>query len=164
MQYMCLIYVFDLTKIEIRFVIWQSHCSAIVSPHLSVEELIEFFVNISRRSEKGMAVMLAQSTSNCRVYQFTLLYRLIVWYFAMPSNYRTCAIISRGLYIYYPISKDHFFVLRRFFQKILSLCIACIQERLRIKSGLWWRVRYTDTALIKIFINVCTFSSFIFIL
>ena len=49
-------------------VIWQFHCSAIVSPHLSVEELIEFFVNISRRSEKGMAVMLAQSTSNCRVY------------------------------------------------------------------------------------------------
>ena len=68
MQYMGLIYVFDLTKIEIRFVIWQFHCSAIVSPHLSVEELIEFFVNISRRSEKGMAVMLAQSTSNCRVY------------------------------------------------------------------------------------------------
>ena len=62
--YKCLICVFDLTKIEIRFVIWQSHCSAIVSPHLSVEELIEFFVNISRRSEKGMAVMLAQSTSN----------------------------------------------------------------------------------------------------
>ena len=69
---MCLIYVFDLTKIEIRFVIWQSHCSAIVSPHLSVEELIEFFVNISRRSEKGMAVMLAQSTSICRVYKTAL--------------------------------------------------------------------------------------------
>ena len=51
-------------KIEIRFVIWQFHCSAIVSPHLSVEELIEFFVNISRRNEKGMAVMLAQSTFN----------------------------------------------------------------------------------------------------
>ena len=69
---MCLIYVFDLTKIEIRFVIWQSHCSAIVSPHLSVEELIEFFVNISRRSEKGMAVMQAPSTFNFRVYTVKL--------------------------------------------------------------------------------------------
>ena len=29
--------------------------------------------------------------------------------------------------------------LRRFFKKILSLCMACIQERLLIKSGLWWR-------------------------
>ena len=49
------------------------------------------------------------------------------------------AIISRGLYIFYPISKDHFFVFRWIFQKILSLCMACIQERLLIKSGLWWR-------------------------
>ena len=37
-----------------------------------VEELIEFFVNISRRSEKGMAVMLAKSTSTCRVYKTAL--------------------------------------------------------------------------------------------
>ena len=51
-------------------------------------------------------------------------------------NYRTRAIISRGLYIFYPIFKGNFFVLRRFFQKILSLCMACIQERLVIKSGL----------------------------
>ena len=51
-------------------------------------------------------------------------------------SYRTRAIISRGLYIFYPIFKDHFFVLRRFFQKILSLCMACIQEWLVIKSGL----------------------------
>ena len=32
-----------------------------------------------------------------------------------------------------------FLVLRRFFQKISSLCMACIQEWLVIKSGLWWR-------------------------
>ena len=48
-------------------------------------------------------------------------------------------ITSRGLYIFYPISKDNFFFLWRFFQKILSLCMAYIQERLLIKSGLWWR-------------------------
>ena len=31
-------------------------------------------------------------------------------------------------------------LLRRFLKKILSLCMACIQERLVIKSGLWWRM------------------------
>ena len=38
--------------------------------------------------------------------------------FDMVSNlniYRTRAIISRGLYIFYPISKDHFFVFKEFF-------------------------------------------------
>ena len=72
MQSMCLIYVFDLTKIEIRFVIWQSHCSAIVSPHLSVEELIEFFVNISRRNEWN-------GSDACSKY-FQLKSLLVVWY------------------------------------------------------------------------------------
>ena len=52
---------------------------------------------------------------------------------------RMRAIISRGLYIFNPISKDHFFLFKELFQKILSLCMACIQERLLIKSGLWWR-------------------------
>ena len=43
--------------------------------------------------------------------------------------------------MFYPISKDHFFVFKGFsFQKILSLCMACIQERFLIKSSLWWRV------------------------
>ena len=37
---------------------------------------------------------------------------------------------------FYPIFKDHFFVFKEVFQKILSLCMACIQERLVIKSGL----------------------------
>ena len=49
---------------------------------------------------------------------------------------RMRAIISRGLYIFYPISKDHFFLFKELFQKILSLCMACIQERLLIKSRL----------------------------
>ena len=61
-----------------------------------------------------------------------------VFYFGL--KYRTRTIISCGLYIFYSIFKDHFSLfLRRFFQKILSLCMACIQERLVIKSGLWWR-------------------------
>ena len=62
--------------------------------------------------------------------------------------YRTCAIISRGLYIFYPISKDHFFVFKEVFQKILSLCMACIQERVLIKSGLWWHAYSIWTSLI----------------
>ena len=54
----------------------------------------------------------------------------------LKDNYRTLAIISRGLYIFYPISKDNFFVFKEVFQKFQSLCMACIQERLVIKSGL----------------------------
>ena len=46
--------------------------------------------------------------------------------------------ISRGLYIFYPIAKAHFFVFKEVFQKILSLCMAFIQERLLMKSGLRW--------------------------
>ena len=42
------------------------------------------------------------------------------------------AIISRGLYIFYPIS----FVFREVFKKIMSLCMASIQEWFVIKSGL----------------------------
>ena len=38
-----------------------------------------------------------------------------------------------------PFPKTISLFLRRFFQKIRSLCMACIQERLLIKSGLWWR-------------------------
>ena len=44
--------------------------------------------------------------------------------------YLTRAIISRGLYIFYPIFKDYFFVFKEVFQKIMSLCMACIQERI----------------------------------
>ena len=39
------------------------------------------------------------------------------------------AIISRGLYTIYPILKDHFFAFQEFFQRILSLCIVSILER-----------------------------------
>ena len=43
------------------------------------------------------------------------------------------------MYIFTPFPKTISLFLRRFFQKILSLCMACIQEQLLIKSGIWWR-------------------------
>ena len=49
--------------------------------------------------------------------------------------YRTPAIISRGLFIFYPISKDHFFVFKEVFSEN-SVLMACIQEQLLIKSSL----------------------------
>ena len=51
---------------------------------------------------------------------------------SVQGKYRTRAIITRGLYIFYPIFEDHFYV----FKKILTLCMASIQERFVIKSGL----------------------------
>ena len=52
--------------------------------------------------------------------------------------YSMCAIISRGCIFFTPFSKTIPLFLRRFFQNFLSFCMACIQERLVIKSGLWW--------------------------
>ena len=37
--------------------------------------------------------------------------------FSVKISYRTRAIISRGLYIFYPISKDHFFVFKEVFSE-----------------------------------------------
>ena len=62
------------------------------------------------------------------------------------ENYRTRAIISRGLYIFYPISKDHFFVLKEVFSENSVLMYdlysraASNQERLMMA-----RVRYVFT-------------------
>ena len=59
------------------------------------------------------------------------------------TNYRTSAIISRGLYIFYPIFKDHFFVFKEVFSENSVLMYdlysraACNQERLMMA-----RVRY----------------------
>ena len=49
---------------------------------------------------------------------------------------RTCAIITCGLYTFYPIFEDHFFVFMEFFQKILALCMDSAQEQFVIKSEL----------------------------
>ena len=59
-------------------------------------------------------------------------------------EYRTSAIISRGLYIFYPISKDHFIVFKEVFPENSVLMYglysraASNEERLQIKSGLGW--------------------------
>ena len=54
--------------------------------------------------------------------------------------YRTRAIQSRGLYNFYLIFEDQFFVFKEFlFQKILSLCMVNIQKRVMMA-----RVRHID--------------------
>ena len=50
--------------------------------------------------------------------------------------YRTRAIITRGLYTFYPIFEGKKRFLRNFFCKILTLYMVSIQERFQIKSGL----------------------------
>ena len=47
----------------------------------------------------------------------------------MQLIYRTRAIITRGLYIFYPIFGGQKHFLRSFFRKILTLCTVSIQER-----------------------------------
>ena len=65
-------------------------------------------------------------------------------YHILCVNNRTRAIISRGLYIFYPIFKDHFFVFKEVFSENSVLMYglysraACNQERLMMA-----RVRYT---------------------
>ena len=58
--------------------------------------------------------------------------------FLLPHflSYRTRAIITRGLYIFYPLFEGQKPFLRGFFHKILALCMVSIQERFLIKSGL----------------------------
>ena len=50
--------------------------------------------------------------------------------------YRTRAIITHGLYTFYPIFEGQNRFLRSFFRKILILCTISIQERFQIKRGL----------------------------
>ena len=50
--------------------------------------------------------------------------------------YRTRAIITHGLYIFYPILEGQKCFLRSFFRKSLPLSMVSIQERFIIKSGL----------------------------
>ena len=67
-----------------------------------------------------------------------------VWYSdykAKWSNgflYHTCTIICSSFYIYYLLFEDHFLFSRRFFEKVMSLYGASIQEGFIIKSGLRW--------------------------
>ena len=72
-----------------------------------------------------------------------VVYRATVYITGIKGKYRTRAIISRGLYIFYPISKDHFFVFKEVFSENSVLMYglysraACNQERLMMA-----RVRY----------------------
>ena len=51
----------------------------------------------------------------------------------------TSVIKSHGLYVFYPVFEDNFFLFKEFFfQKILSLCMVTIQEQFQIKKGLRW--------------------------
>ena len=54
----------------------------------------------------------------------------------LQYEYRTRAIITRGLYTFYPIFEGQTRFLRSFFHKILTLRTVSIQERFQIKSGL----------------------------
>ena len=45
-----------------------------------------------------------------------------------------CAIITRGLYTFYPIFEGRNVFLRSCFRKTLTLCMVSIQERFLIKS------------------------------
>ena len=60
----------------------------------------------------------------CASQILTLIIRF--WFFL---SYRMRAIITRGLYTFYPIFEDQKRFLRSFFRKILTLCMVSIQER-----------------------------------
>ena len=50
---------------------------------------------------------------------------------------RSVSTICVPMYIFYSIFKGHFFVFKEFFQKFLSLFMACIQERLMM-TLIWY--------------------------
>ena len=84
----------------------------------------------------------------CHIWSFSvnILHDKVSFMHRCRSKYRTRAIISRGLYIFYPISKDHFFVFKEVFSENSVLMYglysraACNQERLMMA-----RVRYLTT-------------------
>ena len=57
--------------------------------------------------------------------------------------YRTRAIITRGLYIFYPLFEVHLCTMT------FRLMYGCIQEQFLIKSGLKWRVYSNSTELLN---------------
>ena len=58
---------------------------------------------------------------------------------AFKFEYRTRAIITHSLYIYYPLFQGQKRYLRSFFHKIQPLCMVSIQDRFIINMGLWWQ-------------------------
>ena len=68
---------------------------------------------------------------NSQACRYVLFYDLL---HKVKPTYRTRAIITRGLYTFYPIFEGPKRFLRSFFRKILTLCMVSIQERFQIKS------------------------------
>ena len=65
-------------------------------------------------------------------------------------NSRTRAIITLGLYVFYPIFEVNFFVFKEvFFRKF------CPYVWLVFKSGLWWRAAYSIYKFL-----ICTYVVF----
>ena len=79
------------------------------------------------------------------IFEFKVSSNKFIGFFqiSIMSTYRMRAIISRGLYIFYPISKDHFFVFKEVFSEnfvlIRDSTISSPYVWLVFKSGLWWR-------------------------
>ena len=61
-----------------------------------------------------------------RVHEFLVLFKTI-----LSSNYLSKAIMSRDLYMFYPIFQDHFFAIKNFF--FIKICFV-------IKNRLWRRI------------------------
>ena len=59
------------------------------------------------------------------------------FFFSRYFKYRMLAFKTRGLYTFYPLFEDHFFVFKDFFWKILSLCMVSIQERVMM-ARVWY--------------------------
>ena len=71
--------------------------------------------------------------------------------------YRTRAIITRGLYIFYPISKDHFFVFKESFSENSVLIYGLYSREPSNQEQLMMaRVRYFLKVKKKIFLNNTT--------
>ena len=73
-------------------------------------------------------------TLNHKMHCFYLLDRYLILTFCII--HRTFAIITRGLYTFYPIFEGQKRFFKELFCKILTLCMVSIQERFQNKSGL----------------------------
>ena len=119
-------------------------------------EISQDHINVKKVEEAGETVVM--ETENHKedyssVEDFVLKESIEIWYIwhfviekhSETFNYRTHAIITRCLYIFYPVFKTVSLFSRRFFQKISSLCMVSIQDRFVIRNLLWWRLYSRST-------------------
>ena len=72
----------------------------------------------------------------------------------VPSIYRTRAIITCGLYIFYPILEGQKHFLRSFFRKIVLLCTVSIQERVMMARTVGSQLQNTPSQIhVNEFVN-----------